>query len=771
MLTMVNPLMIEGHIVYQDDGNEIDALLSNAGRPARVPLVRRFYLLPESPAIAHDRNGKPIFSLIVYRQDEQRIDPARAGQDVGGGILTFTVELSIEELIFRRIKNRLTTMIFGEGTDEEIDLSYVPFNEGKVSVAVAGETGTDTGGEREFVRTAVGTGKVSGIGQNQRAIMVKLTQAGASLMSQISQLNTLPINVQYELPFEHRLLGVSMRVWCDMSSSYTLIQETLHTSDDFDEGYAGLSERHVPIDKVTSVTETLVRGKTAGVTVVPQSSLVDNDTLIALEKLGFDMLNKEMDKALQASPPPAELDRTYLTQFSATYSSAFNFGLDRRMVLTRTVYPSANISNVFREGDFDELVTFVDLRTGFFNFLKIPIRVNADFEKLPLDSVTVTVTYQRQRVGGGGGREERVDSFNFKDGASIQTFLAFANSLADVNYDWEATVHYKGSQQTYTLKRRGVKDDFLVVDVGSLGMIAVDLGLGLVDLAKFPQARVSLRYRSRALGRLLEQDFVLNKQAETARWTEVIHEEPTDGYEYKVDWIKADGEILPGTWTRSTAAKIRCDAPVPDQLEVTVVCTGNFKEVSADQIAQVAVRLHYEDPANNYTQEGQVVFTADGQNLPWKIDLRNAQKRDYTYNYAIIYKDGVVKNVPEDGGWLKGEPGFITVGEKYTLEVDVYPTLLTYPDHARLVQVDLAYDDGPDARETGSFIFTKDSAAPKTWRVRGRPNGSKRYSYSFKYFAATGAVQQTAPVTSETEAIVIPPLAAPAPPAPVGPTL
>jgi hypothetical protein len=764
MLTMVNPLMIEGQIVYQDDGNEVDALLSSTrGRPSRVPPVRRFYVLPQVPTLAKDTNGKPIFSLIVYRRDEERIDPASTAADVGGGILTFTVELGIDDLVFKRIKNKLAAMVFGDDTDEEVDLSYVPFLEGKVSVAVAGETGTDTGGEREFVKTAVGTGKVSGIGQNRKAVMVKLTQDGASLMSQISNLNTLPINVQYELPFEHRLLGVAMRVWCDMSSSYSLIQETLHTSDEYSDGYLGLSSNHVPIDKVTSVTETLVRSKTAGVEVVPQTSLVDNETLIALEKAGFDMLNKAMDQALQASPPPETMDRTYIEEFIATYSNSFNFSLDRRMVLTRNHYPSANISSVFREAAFDELVTFVDLRTAFFNFLKIPIRVNADFEKLPLDSVTVTVTYQRQRVGG-GGREERVDSFNFKDGANIQTFLAYANSLADVTYDWEATVHYKGSQQNYTMKRARVKDDFLVVDVGLLGMIAVDLGLGLVDLAKFPQARVSLRYQSGALGRLLEQDFLLNKEVQSARWTEVIHEEPTEGYEYKVDWIKADGDILPGTWAKSTTSKLRCDAPIPDSLEVSVVCTGNFKDAGPDQIAQVATRLRYEDPGNSYTQEGQVVFTADGQNLPWKIDLRNAQKRDYTYNYTIIYKDGVVKNVPEDGSWLKGEPGFITVGEKYTLEVDVYPTLLTFPDHAKLVQVDLLYDDGPDVRETGSFIFTKEAPGPRTWRVRGKANGTKKYSYTVKYFSAAGDVKESEVIPSETEAIVVPPLAAATPP-------
>jgi hypothetical protein len=536
-----------------------------------------------------------------------------------------------------------------------------------------------------------------------------------------------------------------------------------------------MSENHVQVDKITSVTETMVRSKTAGVTVIPQSSLIDNETLMSLEKFGFDMLNKEMEKALQASPPPAEMDRSYIESFVSEYANDFNFSLDRRMVLVRNVYPSANVSNVFTPENFDELVSFVDLRIGFFAFLKVPIRVNADFEKLPLDSATVTVRYERQRVGG-GGREERIDSFNFTNGSTIQTFLAYANSLADVAYDWKAEVHYKGSAQPYTFDyRRGVKDDFLVVDVGTLGMLAVDLGLGLVDLEKFPRAKVSLRYRSAALGRMFEQEFPLDKDAPTARWTEVIHEEPTRGYEYKVDWLKKGGDILTGTWTPSTASKLRFDAPVPDQLEVTLVCTGNFKEGN-DQIAQVAVRLRYEDPGNQYIQEGQVVFTAEGQNLPWTVDLRNAQVRDYKYNYTIIYKDGVNRNVPEDGSWLKGEPGFITVGEKYTIEVDIYPTLQKYPDNAKMVQVDLTYDDpAHSVHDTGTFVFSGDAtqtAGKVTWRVRGVPGGPKTYSYGIKYFSATGAITELPPVTQEAEAIVIPPapMAAPGPTPPTPPT-
>ena len=192
MLTMVNPLMIEGHIVYQDDGNEVDALLSNAGRPAIAPQVRRFYALPEKPIISKDENGKPIFSLIVYRHDEQRLDPAAV--PTRGRRRRHphfhrraTVSRTSSSGASRRGCARWSSARDADDPSQDVDVTYVPFLEGKVSVAVAGETGTDTGEEREFVKNAVGTGKVGGIGQNRKAVMVKLTQAGASLMSQISR--------------------------------------------------------------------------------------------------------------------------------------------------------------------------------------------------------------------------------------------------------------------------------------------------------------------------------------------------------------------------------------------------------------------------------------------------------------------------------------------------------------------------------------------------------------------------------------------------------
>jgi hypothetical protein len=178
------------------------------------------------------------------------------------------------------------------------------------------------------------------------------------------------------------------------------------------------------------------------------------------------------------------------------------------------------------------------------------------------------------------------------------------------------------------------------------------------------------------------------------------------------------------------------------------------------------VTFAYHDPDNDYHVDGQLVFTDAKQQQTWTADIRNPELREVFYKFTIVRSGGVVEEFPEDGGWYRAEPGFITVGEKYSMEVDIYPTLQTYPDHAKLVQVDLTYDE-PGVRRSDSFVFSKESNQPRTWRVRGAPGGPKRYAIDISYFSITGDVTTRPKVVQESEALVIPP--APVPATPVTP--
>jgi hypothetical protein len=184
MLTMTNSLTFEGFTVFHDDTNNplgFDDRAASGG--TGVANARRFYVLPNDPVLATDDGGKPLFSLIVYRNAEERIDPD-TNQDVGGGILTFTVELSVPQNVLKKIRGRLATMVFGDEVDEpgnDVELTVVPFQGGNVVIKVA-----DPGSEEE--PEVIGSGKVSGIGNNRKAVMVRLSQAGAALFAQLEGL-------------------------------------------------------------------------------------------------------------------------------------------------------------------------------------------------------------------------------------------------------------------------------------------------------------------------------------------------------------------------------------------------------------------------------------------------------------------------------------------------------------------------------------------------------------------------------------------------------
>lgn len=784
MLTLTNALTIDGATVYQDDANQLAVFeqdianqptwkinddgtvsqVTGSGLPtgADTTPTAKYYLLPENPGIVKGPDGSLLFSLIIYRQDEATVtDPTK---DVGGGILTFTTELISDK--FDAVKATLNQQAGSAGGTDSVELDYVQFIDGSITVSVAGEDGSAAPGDTQFVTSIIGTGKLGGVGANQHAVMVKLTQAGAALLSGLDKIKTLPINISYSMRFEHRLLGVKMIAFCDISSSYLLIQNLRTQDPEYNDGYLGFSHNHQDDRIITKVTEALVRSKNMYVTVIPESSEVGQDTLTDLEKEGNDILTKEVAGVLEAGPPPSSLDRNQLTQFEQTYNTALNYTIDRRMVLVQTFTPSANLQNLLAGANLADLVAFVDLRTAFFTFLQVPVRVNADFTALPLDSVTVTVTYNRSAIDGSGNQQVR-NSFDFTSGPQIEHFLAYANSLDKVSYDWSAEVHYQGSTATFTMAKQGVTDDFLVVDVGQLGMLSTEFALGLVDDATYPEAVVSARYQSAALGREISTQLRLDKTTPSQPWTAVIAEEPVNGFQYKVDWLhrpprdaagnQPQPEIKAGNWISSHDSRIEVDAPIGQQMTVSVFCSGDFSQ-GPDQLVQVVVALHYQDAANHYVVDGEVTFTDEKQQQSWVVDLVDPGVRDYTYQYTNVYQGGVVKRYPEDGSWAKGDPGYITVGEKYSMTVTVYPLLLQFDSQFAAAEVDLDYQDAAsNISLTDTLVFSASSNSTQTWRVRGKQGGPTKWGYRITYFYADGTRVQGDHVTQDSDALLVPP--------------
>jgi hypothetical protein len=287
-------------------------------------------------------------------------------------------------------------------------------------------------------------------------------------------------------------------------------------------------------------------------------------------------------------------------------------------------------------------------------------------------------------------------------------------------------------------------------------------------------AVVSARYQSKALGKEVSTQIRLDKNTDSQLWSAVILEDPKDGFDYKVDWLRVDPEgkaapeIQQGSWVHSTDSNVRINSPVKEQMHIAVTCSGNFSSGS-NRLSQVVVALHYEDKPNNHVVDEQLTFTADHQTQTFDVDLIDASKRDYTYQYANIYEGGVIERFPADGSWAQGDPGFIVVGEKFSMTLPVLPLLLhfgTTPGSLTAAEVDLDYTDSDGTVLTETFVFSGTAPDVQTWYVKGQQGGPTTFGYLVKYYWADGSQTQTQRMTSQQDKLLIPPPAPPSAPTP-----
>src|SRR3954451_4733154 len=187
MITTTGQRTVEGCTVLLDDADALNV-----------------YAMPQSPRIALDADGKPLFSLVQYRRPLDRVPEADRATKLGGGLLTFSVELArtaeqeaairaalaadpaLHQLLATPATDRVdysewwANEIKGDVTKlaAALKISAIPIEDGNVAVAIDGEN--TAGGE--FFPTLVGAGKASMTGDERAAFVAKLTLDGAALM-------------------------------------------------------------------------------------------------------------------------------------------------------------------------------------------------------------------------------------------------------------------------------------------------------------------------------------------------------------------------------------------------------------------------------------------------------------------------------------------------------------------------------------------------------------------------------------------------------------
>src|SRR5215469_851948 len=172
------------------------------------------YVVPNTPKIALDDNGKPIISLVWYRRDVAKLSDEERKTKLGGGIMTLSAELSTtpeqEKTIRETLANdpdlqqRVSQQKPAWWNNEikkdvkklakALRISMVPVKDGSVTISVLGET-PDGKAAGEFVGALVGAGRVSMLGTMRASFMAKLTQDGVVLLWDMLEKNLAAIRI------------------------------------------------------------------------------------------------------------------------------------------------------------------------------------------------------------------------------------------------------------------------------------------------------------------------------------------------------------------------------------------------------------------------------------------------------------------------------------------------------------------------------------------------------------------------------------------------
>jgi hypothetical protein len=766
VITLTNQFSFERFSVYRDDVNPL-----------------QFYYMPSGPRVALDQDGKPLFSLIMYRRDLSAVPEADRATKLGGGILSLSVELSADpdEL------DRLTSYLQGDAvvksltrgdTKPQLILGLIPVQSGTVQIQILAEDGSKPG---DFVGTLVGAGSVSMTGTELASCMAKLTMDGAALIWTAMEKDLKVIRVAYTLNFNYRVMGLVVDAWCNAEKAYHALQSQWATMNEqasfYDSKHWHTYDHSKSNSLISAIGSTTTSGEFSGVTVTPsvgpdqlkpeylqqveqnaeaQITQFIADTFTAYKPVEATAPDKDPDIS---SELPTEAGKKYgsdsisnftLKTWDESMSATYHYHLEQQSVVPFTVAPQDNMSNLLHGQNVNAFRTQISLDPAFYKFLDVMVVCTADFDNDPVSLVKAHLSYS---ASGPQGPINQINDFLFEKGGTPQQ--RFSTYIADVNkqtYNYEYEVYYKGSADKYSVSGQS-NETILVLDADAVGILKVDVQMGIVDWDQIRQVIVKLSYD----GGAQSTEVNLDAQHQSYRWIQVIGKPVTEPYTWSATLVDKGGQRLEIPPTQQRGALV-IDQPISEQLAVTLIGVGTFG--AQGLIQEIGVAVRYTDADNNYHQNATFQFLKEGDVKEWKIPLVNSALRSYEYQVTVIYTGGVTRV----DAWRPSDATILPVGDPFGYKVTVLPYLLKNTQWM-FGTLKLWFDDPQTSIHAENSLQIVDYTSPLSWRFRLGAPERHNYHYQLSLFQAdnTSYVSQDTQASDEVLVLRPPPSSAPQP--------
>jgi hypothetical protein len=422
-------------------------------------------------------------------------------------------------------------------------------------------------------------------------------------------------------------------------------------------------------------------------------------------------------------------------------SATFHYHLSEQTVLPFKLAPNDNMSNLLNGQNVNEYRTQISLDPAFYKFLDVMVVSTADFDNDPINIVKAHLSYSQQ---GPQGPINQINDFLFQKGAAPQQrFSTYIAGVDKQTYNYEYQIYYKGSTDKYSVSGQS-NETILVLNADQLGILKVDVQLGIIDWDRIRQVVVNMSYGSGANQKATE--FTLDPTHQSRRWTEVIGIPVTEPYTWSATFVDKGNQRIQIPPAQQRGALV-INQPIGEALDVTLVAVGTFG--GQGLIQQVGVAVKYDDPANNYHQNATFMLTKEGDVKEWNIALVNANLRSYQYQVTVFYSGGIQR--VDD--WRTSVSTILPVGDLFGFKVTVLPYLLKGTPWT-FGKIKLWFDDSQGPIHAEDTLQVIDYATPLTWRFRLGAADRHTYHYRLTLFQAD-STSYDSPETPAGEEILV----------------
>ena len=746
MLTLYPAHLIAGLTVYEDDSN---------------PAV--FYAMPNEPGFRIDpKTNKPVLNFIKYLMPVDRPDGSK-----GGGFLIFDSVFVIPQAQMSAAQQQLDKLVQSKGVKDArgnpatAQISMPSFTKGTASLTLL-----DSGGA--LVTKIESPGKPSLLGSMICSFTAELSPEGAAVVEAAMQGKGGVVQIAYDLTYTAALPPVTGHVWFNAFKFASFHQTIQKSGGSWDSGDNTENE---------TLREAFVSSQSGGVQ-FDFTGLPMGDATIS--KLHDDLVNwgwQQLNTAVQSVLAPSSGASTAAPSTDGSSSSSSGAGVTGSSVgsdlgqdrgddgmenVTRneSSWASFSFDEYYHERDsiayetvqqgtlpnvlnFEQYAETINANDPFFAQIHATLMCNADFQKFNIVSVDANCQYVKSNP-------PTVSGLTFKTPNDVLKFDSDTTG-GDMHYQYQFNVNYADQSKPYVSPIYTTQNQVTTLDVGTMGVLYVNLTVSNVDWTTVKQVQVAIQYPDTdPSGAAISREFAFDQNTRTATLVVVVLKAIDKQYTYSVTYVLNDGtQVATAPKQDNTQELFINNIFIPRT--VTFIGEGDF----ANSIDNIFLRMSYTDSANKYQQSGEYQFSATNRTHDWTFPVIPGAQGQVSYTGVVSYKNQTQQNIPE----TTSTSALITFGppDQTIVTVTPDPALLDFTQ-VKLVQIEFQYSDPANGLSLQQEIVLKSTGAtPPSWTFYTKDPTKVAYTYTATYYMATtppGVVKQ-APVTSSDTDLVL----------------